>query len=148
MGSLWKRAGKRRGPGGTVDDALRIGARVRLANQAYMKAAGMASGMGCTEHHTDHNDKLHRMATTTTSFTTVVLQPTAVVATPREFPGHARTLAPDTRAQARAQASGADLLRYATNLGRCDASSRHCSLTRIECPGHRKFFRINGRPSR
>jgi hypothetical protein len=41
LGSLRKRAGKRRGPGGTVDDALQTGTRVRLANQAYMKAAGM-----------------------------------------------------------------------------------------------------------
>jgi hypothetical protein len=41
MSSLRKRAGLRRGPGGTVDTALSIGTRVRLANEAYMKAAGM-----------------------------------------------------------------------------------------------------------
>ena len=41
LGSLRKRAGKRRGPGGTVDDALQTGTRVRLANLAYMKSAGM-----------------------------------------------------------------------------------------------------------
>jgi hypothetical protein len=41
LSSLRKRAGLRRGPGGTVDTALSIGTRVRLANEAYMKAAGM-----------------------------------------------------------------------------------------------------------
>ena len=64
--------------------------------------------MGCTQHHTDHTTIAERQ-----SFISAVLQPTAALAAPREFPGHARTLAPDTRAQARAQASGADLLRYA-----------------------------------
>ena len=39
--ALRKRAGARRGPGGTVDTALRPGTKVRLANLAYMKSAGM-----------------------------------------------------------------------------------------------------------
>ena len=41
MGSLRKRAAKRRGPGGTVDMALSVGTKVRLANLPYMKAKGM-----------------------------------------------------------------------------------------------------------
>ena len=41
LSSLRKRAGLRRGPGGTVDTALSIGTRVRLANEAYIKSAGM-----------------------------------------------------------------------------------------------------------
>ena len=36
LSSLRKRAGLRRGPGGTVDTALSIGTRVRLANEAYI----------------------------------------------------------------------------------------------------------------
>jgi hypothetical protein len=63
--------------------------------------------MGCTQHHTDHTTIAERQ-----SFITV-LQPTIVVAAPREFPGRARTLPPDAYAQAWAQASGADLLRNA-----------------------------------
>ena len=38
-GALRKRAGARRGPGGTVDTALRPGTKVRLVNLAYMKAS-------------------------------------------------------------------------------------------------------------
>ena len=39
--TMRKRAGQRRGPGGTVDTALRPNTKVRLANLAYMKSKGM-----------------------------------------------------------------------------------------------------------